>query len=291
MQAVIRLILAFASLLRVAHSAGEMPGVRAAGSEELAAFYKEHAELPRDGSGPWIELIGKSGAPNELRRLFSQIASGGFSDEAAIRALNAISKAAEMRSARPTPIRSAAEPVPEVDFQTVARLLDSPKPKLMAAAARLAGNWKIEDTANRLAELAESPDGAIRLTAMEALRRIGGKTALTVFAVLARPYQLPETRRRALVSIAEIQLDAAVVQAAEVLPLIDNEADALETWRGLLKVERAATAFAVRLPKYLPPPVLAAGVQAARELGKSGEPLLKALAPLVEASEAKGKRD
>jgi len=80
------------------------------------------------------------------------------------------------------------------------------------------------------------------------------------------------------------------MQAAEVLPLIDTEPDALETWRGLLKVERAANSFAVRLPKDLPAPVLAAGVRAAQELGKAGKPLLKVLESQIESRRARGKQ-
>ena len=97
-------------------------------------------------------------------------------------------------------------------------------------------------------------------------------------------------RRRALVAIAEISLDGATMQGAEVFPLIDNEADALETWRDLLKIERAASAFAVRLPKDLPKPVLIAGIRAARELGKPGEQLLKVLTRQLESSNAAAKK-
>ena len=257
--------------------------------QAISAFYKEHAELPRDGSGPWIELIGKAGGPDELRKLFAQTAAEKFTIEATVRALDALSEAAS-RSARPSAIERASQPLLDPDYRALTLLLFSPEARIQAAAARLAGAWKMGDAADRLAELATSPDASVRLAAFEALRAIGGKTALSFFAVLARPDQRADTRRHALVAIAEISLDAAVMQAAEVLPLIDNEADALETWRGLLKVERAANSFAVRLPKSLPAPVLAAGVRAAQELGKEGEPLLKVLAAQVAASEASAKQ-
>ena len=256
--------------------------------QAISAFYKEHPELPRDGSGPWIELIGKAGGPEELRKLFAQAAAEGFTIEATVRALDALSEGAS-RSVRPSPNGEASQPIVDPDCQALTRFLFAPDARLQAAAARLAGAWKMEDAANRLGQLATSSDAAVRLAAFEALRAIGGKTAMTFFAVLARPGQSPEMRRKALVAIAEINLDAAVVQAVEVLSLIDNEADALETWRGLLKVDRAANSFAVRLPKGLPAPVLTAGIKAARELGKAGEPLIKVLAAQIAASQAGGK--
>lgn len=255
--------------------------------EALSSYYKEHAELPQDGSGPWIEFIAKRGAPEELRKMFAQVAAAHFTTEATVRALDALSQAAS-RSTRPAPNPGAAQSAVDPDVEALNRLLYFPDGRVRAAAARLAGAWKSEEAANRLSQLAIDAEVSVRLAAFEALRAIGGKTALTYFAVLARPDQSAEMRRKALVAIAEINLDAAVVQAAEVLPLIDNEADALETWRGLLKVERAANSFAVRLPKGLPSPVLHAGIQAARELGKAGAPLTKVLAAQIAARQADG---
>jgi hypothetical protein len=258
--------------------------------QAISAFYHEHAELPHDGSGPWIKLIGKAGSPQELRKLLNQVAAEGFDLTATISAVDSLAEASLVRGLRPAAQAKPADPLLDPDYQTAVHLLFAPNVELQAAAARLAGAWKMGPAADRLAELAASPDTGVRLAAFEALRSIGGKTALTFFAVLARPDQRAETRRRALVAIAEISLDAATMQAAEVFPLIDNEADALETWRGLLKVERAADAFSVRLAKDLPKPVLTAGIRAAQELGEEGEPLLKVLTRELESSKANGKQ-
>src|SRR5262249_26060754 len=58
-------------------------------------------EIPRDGSGPWIELIGSAGDEHLLRRLFEQVLNGGFDDAAAARALTALDTAARERSVKP----------------------------------------------------------------------------------------------------------------------------------------------------------------------------------------------
>jgi hypothetical protein len=57
--------------------------------------------IPRDGSGGLIELIGQAGGSDQLRKLFDQALSGGFSDEAMASALNWLGEAARLRNAKP----------------------------------------------------------------------------------------------------------------------------------------------------------------------------------------------
>ncbi|WP_131990178.1 hypothetical protein [Chthoniobacter flavus] len=244
----------------------------------LTAYYQEHTELPRNGAGPWIELVAQAGRPEELRKLSDQIARGRFDVEATIRAVDALAVAALNRQARPTPSGKETEPLANPDYQMLLRLLHSPDAKLRAASARLAGAWRQGYVGQELVSLASAGgSGPETKAAFEALRQIGGKTALAFFSVLARPDQKIETRCHALVAMAEIQLDAAIVKANDVLPAIQDEALATETWRRLLRVDRAANAFAVRLPGDLPRPVIEAGLQESRKLGKAGNSLTRAL--------------
>src|SRR5690606_11165252 len=57
--------------------------------------------LPRDGSGPWIELIGTAGGPAELGRLLELVVAGNFEPPAAARALDVLAEAARLREVRP----------------------------------------------------------------------------------------------------------------------------------------------------------------------------------------------
>ena len=43
--------------------------------------------LTKDGSGPWIELIGAAGGPAEINRLWEQVVKHDFSDAALVRAM------------------------------------------------------------------------------------------------------------------------------------------------------------------------------------------------------------
>jgi hypothetical protein len=49
--------------------------------QAISAYCSEHIDLPHDGSGPWIELIGKAGGPEELRKVFSQVATERFNPD------------------------------------------------------------------------------------------------------------------------------------------------------------------------------------------------------------------
>lgn len=169
-------------------------------------------------------------------------------------------------------------PLPAGELAALDDLLAARDPAVIAAAARVAGAWKAESASNRLGELAASETPEIQRAAFAALRQLGGAAALAQFSVLTRKGHPGELRRAALVAIAEISLDGAVMAAPEILRDLQTRDEALDLWRKLLAVPRAANSFAVRLPRGLPPPVLAAGAQAASELGEPGQALAKAIA-------------
>ena len=57
----------------------------ASASEVLGQLIRAQG-VARDGSGPWIELIGAAGGPAELRVLFDQVLRGDFTSGAKARA-------------------------------------------------------------------------------------------------------------------------------------------------------------------------------------------------------------
>src|SRR4051812_9662064 len=152
----------------------------------IAAWFQKHDALPQDGKGMLIEQIGQAGSAADLRRLFAQAAAGGFTPEATVRALHALA-AASTRSALPAPEATSGPNLSGQDRDAIVRLLASEHPEIQAAAARLAGAWKIEDALDRLSQLAGSKEPAVRQEAFLALANFGGETALRFFAVLVRP--------------------------------------------------------------------------------------------------------
>ena len=107
---------------------------------------------------------------------------------------------------------------------------------------------------------------------------------------LARISPWMSAARRSSPSLISV-LQTAVARAADVLPALLDDAKALGTWRELLQVQKAPDAFAAKFrdsawAKEIPQPVLLAGIRAAREAGRNGQSLLKALTPLAGVTEA-----
>jgi hypothetical protein len=245
--------------------------------QALRAYLAEHGEWPKDGRGPWLELVSVAGSPAELRQVMAQLAAEQFSPEGVIRALDCLVRAARTRETRPSANPGVTDPLLDPDYYTLGKLLRSPEPQIQASAAELVGEWRNENLADRLGELARANNGDVQRKALDALRKIGGHTALLFFEVLIRPDQPLKLRREVLVAIAEINLDAAMMQVGGVLTDIRDESQALETWRALLKMQGAAQALSIRLPQKLPREVIAAGIRAAKEMESAGEPLRKTL--------------
>ena len=233
-------------------------------STVLAQLLKDKP-LTKDGSGPWIELIGQSGGPTELRQLFDQVRQGGFDDAASARSLAALNQAARLRNARPSG-----------DIIAVSALFNHPNEKVRIEAVRLAGGWKeLGEHFGRLLQLAgdASTPGALRQVSFETLRDIGGSGAVDGLVPLCAKSVDPAIRRQAVVALAALKLDKGAPLAVETLTDA-SEADALALWRSLLSIKGAAPALTKSLPKSgLPQPMAKAGLRAARE-GVRNEPEL-----------------
>ncbi len=227
--------------------------------------------LPRDGSGPWVDLIGQAGTARELRRLFDQCASGGFDDAGTARALSALNQAARLRDARPAG-----------DLGGLARLMSGSSDAVRTEAVRLAGAWKPAGvdlvSLATLAGAANTPP-ALRNAALATLREIGGAPAIRALASLTGKDIPAAVRRPAVLALAALEFNQAVGPAVELLlQNTANDADALDFWRSLLTVRRAGPALARALPKSgVPLPVAQAGLRAAREGGRNEPDLVLAL--------------
>ena len=256
---------------------------------------------PRDfAKGPWAELIGRAGDPAQLRQLFDallvsfgmdccpgdelkNIRAVPIDDATALRCVGALLEAARVRNQRPTG-----------DLLPLERLVFHTNAAVRAGILRLVGYWKpapgLDWLRGVFSENALDPGCAS--AAIESLRDIGGAPAIALLKKLAGPatgaavgeaasfpYSAAPARQRAAVALAALDPKAPEIAAA--LAASPNEDAALATWRDLFRTQPAIDALAAKLPADLPKPVAAAGVRAAREAGKRGEPLLAALTPLA----------
>jgi putative heme-binding domain-containing protein len=233
--------------------------------------------LPRDGSGPWIELIGKSGNSAELSRLLDQTLSGGFDDPAAARSFGALAEAARLRNMRPGG-----------DMNRVEKALTNTDERVLTEALRLAGALKVASLAPKLLDIAREKQtpAPVRSAALQSLRDIGGSNAVKGLSELAGAKSDLPVRQQAVVTLAALDLKQATPLAIEVLSATENENDAMTLWRQLLAIKGAAPAFVQALPKSGLPHVMAkTGLRVAREGGRNEPNLVLALARSIETEE------
>lgn len=233
--------------------------------------------LPKDGGGPWIDLIGRSGDSRELSRLLDQALGGGFDENTEARALAAVAEAARLRNARP-----------EGDLNRIDKAISSQNERVRTEAVRAAGAWKLASLSPKLMEVArakETPE-SVRAAAFQGLREIGGADAAKGLADLAGANSPLPVRQQAVVTLAALDLKQAAPLAIETLSATTSENEALTLWRQLLGIKGAAPVFAQALPKAgLPKTMAKAGMRVAREGGRNEPNLVLALARNLENEE------
>ena len=229
----------------------------------------ESRPIPRDGSGPWIALIGRAGSEKELGQLLDAAAGQKLDDSATARAFTALAKAARDRKIRPASNTGAIAP-----------FLKSPNAALREQAARLAGAWKLDSLVPGLLNLAGDPGASnIRQAAFDSLREIGGTGVFESIQSMTAGETPAPVRRQAVQTLAMLNLSKAMPSALKVLADSTSETDAVELWRTLLSTKGAAKTVTQALPKSGFATVAAkAGMKVARENGRNEPELILALA-------------
>ena len=224
--------------------------------------------LPRDGSGPWIDLIGKAGGPVELQSLFDQVLNDSLAPEAAARALSALGEAARLRGLKPSG-----------DLTRVRPLLSSSEQRLRLEAVRLTGVWKAAPLLGDLLKIAAGQSPELRAAVFESVREIGGSESVTGLRGLAGDQNPPETRAAAAAALASLDLNHSGLEIAQAIGSLPSEAQALAAWRSVLQVRGAAQVLARFVPKAALSQISArAGLRVAREGGRNEPDLVLALA-------------
>ncbi len=234
-------------------------------------------EVPRDGSGPWIELIGKAGGPAELKQLYLGLMAGivpdgdqmeplaprelAFSREARPRVAAALLEAARVRGVKPE--NPYLDPKgPKLPYYEKYR--DEPNPPLAiwqffayplrpvrADVLRLLGYWKVESALPATVSMvgpASPPDELAAL--FESLRVIGSQEAAET-AQEAVGNGSPLIRRLALLTLAAIRPERALPFVAATLNGVSTEEERLAIWRELLKEKTFPDLLAAALPQDL----------------------------------------
>ena len=229
--------------------------------------------IDAQGTGPWIELIGKAGGPQEITQLFGLLTKEGALQPAArVRAAGALVDAALTRNARPSG-----------DLAPLGALFQSKNRDLRLAAVRLSGAWKIVGHVPAIAQLAgQEDDAAARDLAFKALRDIGQAAAVAELRRLVADGQPASVRRGALVALSFHAPAEAQQHLRAVFALLKKD-ESVRTWQELFTNAAFAARLAKAFPKDLSAENYATALQAAKGSGRSGKALVDVLTPLTGA--------
>jgi putative heme-binding domain-containing protein len=232
--------------------------------------------LTKDGSGPWIELIGAAGGPAEINRLWEQVAKHDFSDAALVRALNALTSAARLRNVKPAG-----------DGSRATALFYYATYPTRVAAVELMGAWKNPGAAfAEMVKLAgdEKTPAEVRTATFAAFRELGAiGPVLGALQPLAAKTSPAPVRRAAAVTLASLQPAKFADLALDELAETKTDAEALDFWRGVLATKGAARSFGEKVASRtaLPAHVATAGLRAAREAAQPDATLVASLTKLA----------
>lgn len=226
--------------------------------------------LTKDGAGPWIELIGAAGGPDEINRLWEQVVALNFSDAALNRSLAALTSAARLRNVKPGG-----------DSSRGLSLLSNANLPTRVAFANLLGAWKNPGAAfAEMVKLAgtENTPAEVRVALFAAFRELGAiGPVLGALQPMAAKTSPALVRRAAVVTLASLQPAKFADITLDELADTKTEAEALDLWRGVLATKGAAKSFGEKVGgrTALPPHVASSGLRAARE-GAQPDPTLVA---------------
>ncbi|MFT6619584.1 MAG: putative heme-binding domain-containing protein [Limisphaerales bacterium] len=227
--------------------------------------------ITKEGSGPWIELIGKAGGREELKNLYQQLGAGSLNDAATRRGLAALETALRLRKQRPSG-----------SLAGIGKFLTSGDEGIRVAGIRLAGAWKQGGQIGVLAQTAKqmNTSAAVRGAAINALREIGGGGAASALTGLTATGTDLGVRRHAVLALAGLGVNQAAAPFYQILGESKSEQQALDLWRGILPQRNAGTVLAAKVPAAgVSQAVARAGMRAAREGGRDEKALVAALTP------------
>ena len=235
-------------------------------SEVLGRLVGERG-VARDGSGPWIDLIGSAGGPRELRLLFDQVVRGELAAPVALRAFAALGDAGRLRGVKPPGDLTALQRF-WGGRTAVSAAAGPPGEPLRSAALQLAGIWKLATLTPQLVNVAtaNATPATTRAAAFAALRDIGGRPVIAELKKISAGGPPLAIRREAVLTLAALELPSAVNGIIAVLKATTDEGEAQALWRSLLSIRGVANRLANELPKTeLPRAVARAGLRPARE--------------------------
>jgi putative heme-binding domain-containing protein len=226
-------------------------------------------KVPADREENVLAVLAAQGGPAELALVLDHIlAKEGNNAGRQVRLLAALEQSTRQRNQKPAG-----------DLARLGALLDADGESVKAAAARVAGLWKLEAMRPQLSKLsvaAETP-AALRQASIDGLVALGGKESTEGLAALTAGSHPVPVRRMAVIALTALDVNLAAAKAPEVLAVSDAET-ATDVFTAILQRKTGAAALKAALAdKKLPTDVAKIGIRTARATAQNVNELVEAL--------------
>ena len=226
-----------------------------------------------------LPLIASVGGADDLALAWTEaLRLAATQPDVAVTILQALESSSRQRNVRPA---NSAE--------SLQQLLDHSNPRIQAAAARLAGAWKILSTQSQLFELArkETTSSDVREAACQGLAEINTPESRRQLRELARGSLPAAARAQAVIALAAVDLPESARQAAELLAE-SPPPDPSPLFQALTSRKGGAEQLARALTgRTIPSDTAKIGVRVAKAAAQPSEALLKALIAAGKLAEPK----
>jgi putative heme-binding domain-containing protein len=241
--------------------------LQAVGSEKVVrplAELVQSGKLSEDGEEGVLALLAGVGGPGDLNLVVGRSLQSK-SPQRQARLLAALLESARQRGVVPAGGRNRIVPLLGVADESV-----------RAAAARLAGQWRVGEARDTLVAMAREAKGSTGRAAIDGLASLGGDASKDVLAALAQKATDPAARRRALIALTGLDLKRATTLAAGVLR--DAKTDAAEVVSAFLERKGGAALLAKSLAEEkLPADTAKVALRSVRVTGRPAPELTEAL--------------
>jgi len=218
-----------------------LPGTPVAAQSPAAAMIRllQSGRVPEQRLPAIVKLACERGNADDLGYLFSEVAKEGHWPLALrIDTLKNLAVAAGERKV-----------VPPGDLSPLRTLISSPDSKLQEIAVELAGDWRVKETSEQLAELGRGrhTPAALRRTALRSLARLDPQQAREVLLGLNGPESPFSTRILAVSQLAPLETTLAAGLAADLLKQAKPEEDFDDLLAAFLDLQQGSRALAEQL--------------------------------------------
>lgn len=237
--------------------------------------------LPKDGSGPWLELIGSTGNAASLRSVYEQVAANGFDDQGVRHAFETLIKATTSRKLQPSG-----------DFSALLALIDHPDPAIRGSAITFAGIVAAENTLPRLIEISRQADSdqAFATNVITALGRFRSTSARDALVAIAQAdHGKPtSTQQQAALALVAHHRSTAIPVIVSTVARLDDPAASRPFWTEILSHKNLSTELATFIRETpLSPAAAGLSIQCVPDVAEHAD-LLKILHLQAGDTEAKG---